>query len=116
MDGVRRITKKYQTPKKLAESSVDLELKTDCLYTFTSAADGRAVLIVDTSPLVGVVSGKTIWRYQVEPHPWAAEVAAIIWECARRDIVRGAKKPDKSATKKGWVCQIHVQTIPDVKY
>lgn len=116
MDGIRRITKSYQTPKRLAEASVHLELKSDCLYTFTSAADGRAVLIVDTSPLVGVVSGETIWRYQVEPHPWAAEVAAIIWECARREIVRGAKKPDKSAIKKGWVCQIQVQTVPDFKY
>lgn len=116
MDGIRRITKSYQTPKRLAEASVDLELKCDYLYTFASAEDSRAVLIVDTSPLVGVVSGETIWRYRVEPHPWAAEVAGIIWECARRYIVRGAKKPDKSAIKKGWVCQIQVQTVPDFNY
>lgn len=39
MDGIRRITKKYQTPKALAKTSADLEFKGDCLYAFASAAD-----------------------------------------------------------------------------
>jgi hypothetical protein len=116
MDGVRRVTKQYKSAKRLAEASVNLQLKTDCLYIFVSAADGKEVVIVDTTPEVGVVSGMTIWRYRVEPHPWAAEVAAIIWKLENDQLEFGTKKPTKAATTKGWVCRIHIQTEPDYDY
>lgn len=116
VDGISYITKRYRTPKKLAESSVNLQLKTGCLYMFASAIDECGVVIVDTSPAVGEVSGEVIWRYRVEPHPWAGEVAAIIWDLEQSNIVRGVPRPDKSAIKKGWICQIRVETVPDVRY
>jgi hypothetical protein len=95
---------------------VNLPLKSDCLYTFVSAVDGKEVVIVDTTPEVGVVSGMTIWRYRVEPHPWAAEVATIIWELENNNLEPGTKKPTKAAITKGWICRIHVQTEPDYDY
>lgn len=116
MDGIRYITKRYKSAKRLGEASVNLRLKCDALYKFVSANDGREVVIVDTSPEVGVVSGLTIWRYRVEPHPWAAEVAEIIWSLEREQLVKGTNRPSLTAIREGWICRIHVQTVPDTDY
>lgn len=68
------------------------------------------VAILDTNGPVGPVSGRTIWRFEVQAHPWGHEVAekvlgSLKWE----EVTEDSEGPGTDVANSGWTCQMIVR-------
>ena len=103
--------KKFRSPKLLAQAFVDgIGMVTDNYYElYALNYDDEPVAVVDTTGSVGPVSGRTIWRIDVRPHPWAQEVSDWIWENLWEEPTEDTRPPDQNVSQTGWSCGVHVQ-------
>lgn len=114
MSHYREVTRSYKTARRLATAVVNgSQMKTNGYYYFF--ADGLSddpVVIVDTTAPVGPATGSSIWLVEVFPHPWASEVAEMIWEGLDWDEVTEDSQPPNSTTRSnGWICKMRVEIV-----
>lgn len=64
--------KKYKSARALASPKFHgSSFRTDICYFLTTSIDtDDVVAILDTNALVGPVSGRAIWRFEVQAQPW----------------------------------------------
>jgi hypothetical protein len=53
-----------------------------------------------------------VWTVQINPHPWAQDIAEYIWEhLDDEEVTENSFEPyEIDCSKVGWFCEIKVQT------
>jgi hypothetical protein len=76
----------------------------------TSAGEDDYVGWLDTTAPVGPLSGKSIWRLTLQPHPWSQEVAELVWEGLESyEVTEETEAPTRRIAKTGWECGLVVE-------
>jgi len=104
--------KKYKTAGALASVVLNgTGFRTDGCYFLTTFPDAEDVVaILDTNGPVGPVSGRAIWRFEVQAHPWGQEVAEKVWGGLELDeVTEDSEGPGTDVANHGWTCQIIVR-------
>lgn len=70
---------------------------------------GEPVAVVSTAGVIGPATGKSVWRIQIRPHPWAQEIADVIWENKWEEPTNETQPPGKTVCKTGWTCGLNVK-------
>lgn len=103
---------RVSSPAVLARRVTEGGLSTDTVYEFVHADDPHTVIAeLDTTAPIGPVSGKAVWVFDVNPHPWAQSVAEAVWESLDwSEVPDDAEEPyDRDCVEKGWSCRILVR-------
>ena len=103
---------RVSSPAVLARRVTEGGLSTDTVYEFVDSLDPHTVVAeLDTTAPIGPVSGEAVWVFDVNPHPWAQEVAELVWESLDwSEVPEDAEDPyDRNCAKEGWSCRILVR-------
>ena len=112
MSDYGELYRKYKTPRALASAVINgTGFRTDGCYFLTTSPDTEDVVaILDTNGPVGPVSGRAIWRFEVQAHPWGQEVADRVWEGLEwEEVTEEAEGPGTDVANHGWTCRIIVK-------
>jgi len=103
---------RYKSARALASAVVNgTSFRTDSCYFLTTSTDtDDVVAILDTNAPVGPVSGRAIWRFEVQPHPWGQEVAELVWGGLDwEEVTEDSEGPGSDMGDRGWSCQLIVR-------
>lgn len=103
----------YKTPGAMARRVFSDGLRTDNIYLLSSEENPKdPVVDIDTTAPVGPATGKSVWTVQINPHPWAQDIAEYIWEhLDDEEVTENSFEPyEIDCSKVGWFCEIMVQT------
>jgi hypothetical protein len=104
--------KQYKSPAALARAVINgTGFKTDGYYNLTTPTDeDDVVAVLTTTAPVGPVSGKSVWRLDIQPHPWGQEVAEMVWDGLEwEEVTEDSNEPGPNTNKTGWTCGINVE-------
>ena len=104
--------KQYKSPGALARAVINrTSFKTDGYYNLTTTSDDDDVVaVLTTTAPVGPVSGKSIWRLDVQSHPWSQEVAELVWDGLEwEEVTDDSDEPGPNTRNTGWTCGIKVE-------
>ena len=104
--------KQYKSPSALARAVINrTSFKTDGYYNLTTTSDeDDVVAVLTTTAPVGPVSGKSIWRLDVQSHPWSQDVAQKVWDGLEwEEVTDDSNEPGPNTCKTGWTCGIKVE-------
>ena len=104
--------KKYKSARAIASAVVNgTGFRTDgCYFLTTAAGEDDVVAILDTNAPVGPVSGRAIWRFEVQAHPWGQEVAERVWDGLEwEEVTEDSEGPGKDVAEHGWTCRMVVR-------
>ena len=104
--------KRYKSARALASEVINSTgFRTDsCYFLITSLGDDDVVAVLDTNGPVGPVSGRAIWGFEVQAHPWGQEVSERVWEGLEWDeVTEDSEGPRTDVANHGWTCQIIVR-------
>ena len=104
--------KQYKSPSALARAVINgTGFKTEGYYNLTTTSDeDDVVAVLNTSAPVGPASGKSVWRLDIQHHPWGQEVAEMVWDgLESEEVTEDSIEPGTNIIKTGWTCGIKVE-------
>jgi len=104
--------KKHKSARALASAVINgTSFRTDGCYFLTTSTDtDDVVAILDTNAPVGPVSGRAIWRFEVQAHPWGQEVAERVWDGLEwEEVTEDSEGPGSDVGDRGWSCRLVVR-------
>jgi len=107
--------KKFVKPTSIVKAILNGLVKTEAVYMM-SKEDSEIIAVVDGTPDFGPTTGQGYLRVTISPHPWAQEVADLLWESRLdadepTDFSKDTSKPGKKISKTGWVCRIRFENV-----
>lgn len=102
----------YKSARALASAVVNgTGFRTDSCYFLTTSTDTNDVVaILDTNAPFGPVSGRAIWRFELQPHSWGQEVAELVWDgLDKEEVSKDSEGPGSDVGDRGWSCRLVVR-------
>lgn len=112
MSDIYETRKQYKSAAALARAVINATgFKTDGYYNLTTPTDeDDVVAVLTTTAPVGPATGKSVWRLDIQLHPWGQEVAEMVWDGLEwEEVTDDSIEPGPNINKTGWTCGINVK-------